>query len=97
MVYCNILCPRCTEGLVIYPAGTTSVPVSHECAANAAVTGGGLMCAPNGTWSGSPSCGCNPGHQIVGSECQGIVLIHTHIHTHTHTHTHAHTHTHTTI
>ena len=77
MVYRNI-CPQRTEGLAIYPetpAGTTSVSVSHKCAANAAVTGGGLMCAPNGTWSGSPSCGCNAGHQLVGSECQGKAIV----------------------
>ena len=74
MVYHNI-CPRRTEGLVIYPetpTGNTSVPVSHECAANAEMTGGGLLCAPDGTWSGSPSCGCVPRYRLVGSECQGI-------------------------
>ena len=74
MVYRNI-CPQRTEGLVIYPetpTGPTSVPVSHECTANAEVTGGCLFCTPNGTWSGSPSCGCVPGYRLAGSECKGI-------------------------
>ena len=77
IVYRNILCPLHTEGLVIYPetpTGNTVVPVSHECAGNAAVTGGGLMCTPNGTWCGSPSCGR---HRIVGSECQSNCHRHT--------------------
>ena len=52
-------CPQRTEGLVIYPetpAGTAAVPVTHQCAANANVSGSGLMCNLNGSWwSGSPS------------------------------------------
>ena len=45
-------CPQHTEGLVRYPetpAGTAPVPVTHQCAANANVSGSGLMCNLNGS------------------------------------------------
>ena len=70
-------CPQRTEGLVIYPetpAGTVAVSVTHQCAANANVSGSGLMCNPDGSWSGSPSCSCVPGYRAVTTTCQGAIL-----------------------
>ena len=67
-------CPQRTEGLVIYPetpAGIAAVSVTHQCAANANVSGSGLMCNPDGPWSGSPSCSCVPGYRAVTTTCQG--------------------------
>ena len=73
------ICPSRTEGLVIYPetpTGTSAVSVTHQCTANADVNGVGLMCNTDGSWSGSPSCSCAPGHILNGGNCQGnFVLI----------------------
>ena len=68
-------CPQRTEGLVTYPetpAGTAAVPVTHQCVANANVSGSGLMCNPDGSWSGSPSCSCVPGYRAVTTTCEGV-------------------------
>ena len=73
-VYRDSICPQRTEGLVRYPetpTGTTAVSVTHQCAANAHVSGGGLMCNPDGSWSGSPSCSCVSGYRVVATTCQG--------------------------
>ena len=48
--------------------------MTHQCAANAEVNGGGLMCNTDGSWSGSPSCSCVAGHRLMGGNCQGIVI-----------------------
>ena len=72
-------CPQRTEGLVRYPetpAGTVAVSVTHQCVANASVSGsGGLICNPDGLWSGSPSCSCVPGYRAVATTCQGTNII----------------------
>ena len=49
------ICPSRTEGLVTYPetpTGTSAVSVTHQCAANAEVSGGGLMVS--GSLSSAP-------------------------------------------
>ena len=69
-------CPQRTEGLVRYPetpTGIAAVSVTHQCAANANINGRGLMCNPDGSWSGSPSCSCVPGHTRNRDTCQGIL------------------------
>ena len=72
------ICPSRTEGLVTYPetpTGTSAVSVTHQCVANAdRVSGGGLMCNTDGSWSGSPSCSCVAGHILNGRNCQGSIL-----------------------
>ena len=72
------ICPSRTEGLVMYPetpTGTSVVSVTHQCIANAEVSGGGLMCNTDGSWSGSPSCSCVSGHILDGGNCQGEIDI----------------------
>ena len=71
------ICPSHTEGLVIYPetpTGTSAVSVTHQCIANAEVSGGGLMCNTDGSWSGSPSCSCVSGYILNGGNCQGSII-----------------------
>ena len=67
------ICPSRTEGLVIYPetpTGTSAVSVTYQCMANAEVR---LMCNTDGSWSGSPSCSCIPGHILDGGNCRGEI------------------------
>ena len=62
------ICPSRTEGLVTYPetpTGTSAVSVTHQCAANAEVSGGGLMMVLE------PSCSCVAGHRM---RLMGVVL-----------------------
>ena len=56
------------------PTGTSAVSVTHQCIANAEVSGGGLMCNTDGSWSGSPSCSCVSGHILDGGNCQGSII-----------------------
>ena len=53
------------------PAGNSAVSVTHQCKANAEVSGGGLVCHTDGSWSGSPSCSCVPGHILNRGNCEG--------------------------
>ena len=72
----NRVCPQRKEGLVTYPETPTSaiaVSVAHQCADNAVVSGGVLVCNPDGTWSGSPLCSCAPGYRLDQSTCKGTI------------------------
>ena len=75
-------CPARIVGLVRYNAtlapASGSVTVTTQCADNARSTSSSLdaQCNSNGSWSGSPRCGCNSGYRIATADdgrqiCQG--------------------------
>ena len=73
------ICPSRKEGMAIYPetpVGTSAVPVTHQCIENAEVSDEGLMCHPDGSWSGLATCSCVAGHVLERGQCRGIIAHH---------------------
>ena len=93
-VYYILACPDVDPPLVCPkigrpPQGST-VPVTCSCPPNSTVTPGSslqLICHPNGTCTGNPSCQCKEGHQEITGGCRGT-YIHTYMHTYIHTYRH---------